>query len=172
MATSLYDFTVSSFDISLGAMQNVLEKGRSYCEENGIDLDEVVSTRLRDDMLPFHFQVVSVWHHSLGAMKGVQAGEFSPPPSMERDYAGLQALVGEARDGLKAFSPDIVNGFAGNDVTFKVRDTTMPFVAEDFLMSFSKPNYYFHATTTYDILRMKGVPLGKRDFLGAMKLKG
>jgi uncharacterized protein len=64
-----------------------------------------------------------------------------------------------------------VNALEGKDVTFKVRDMTMPFTAEDFLLSFSLPNFYFHATTAYDILRLKGVPLGKRDFMGRMRLK-
>ena len=171
MTVSLYDFTVTSFDITLGAVEGFLEKGRAFCEDNDIALSDVVETRLRDDMLPFHFQIVSVWHHSLGALKGVQAGEFAPPPKIERDYAGLQALVAEARVGLAEFTPEIVNRFAGSDVVFKIGDTTMPFVAEDFLMSFSKPNFYFHATTAYDILRIKGAPLGKRDFLGQMKMK-
>jgi hypothetical protein len=54
---------------------------------------------------------------------------------------------------------------------FQLRDFKIPFTAEGFIMSFSLPNFYFHATTTYDILRMKGVPLGKRDFMGQMRMK-
>ena len=64
-----------------------------------------------------------------------------------------------------------VNGLEGRDVVFAFRDFKMPFVAENFLMSFSLPNFYFHSTTAYDILRHKGVPLGKRDFMGALRLK-
>ena len=60
---------------------------------------------------------------------------------------------------------------AGKDVVFSMKDVTIPFVAEDFLMSFSIPNFHFHATTTYDILRMKGVTLGKRDYLGKLAIK-
>ncbi|NKC15033.1 MAG: DUF1993 family protein [Gammaproteobacteria bacterium] len=171
MAISLYDFTVSPFQITLGAMEGVLEKGRSFCAENDIALADVVSTRLHDDMLPFHFQIVSLWHHSLGALKGVQAGEFSPPPKMERDYAGLQELVRQARTGLDEFTRQRVEGFAGKDVVFKLGQRSMPFIAEDFLASFSLPNFHFHATTAYDILRIQGVPLGKRDYLGQLKLK-
>ncbi len=55
---------------------------------------------------------------------------------------------------------------------FHIRDFKMPFTAEGFLMSFSLPNFYFHATTAYDILRSKGVPLGKRDYMGQMRMKG
>jgi hypothetical protein len=100
MPISLHECTVASFDTTLGALEQVLAKGRAYCEESDIALDDVVGTRLRDDMLPFHFQVVSAWHHSVGALNGVKAGEFAPPPKIERDYAGLQALLGEAREGL------------------------------------------------------------------------
>ena len=59
----------------------------------------------------------------------------------------------------------------GRDVSFKVGDRALPFTAEGFLMSFSLPNFFFHATTAYDILRHRGVPLGKRDFMGRLKLK-
>ena len=59
-----------------------------------------------------------------------------------------------------------------NYISFKLLgDHKLPFTAEGFLMSFSLPNFYFHATTAYDILRTNGVPLGKRDFMGRMKMK-
>jgi hypothetical protein len=79
--------------------------------------------------------------------------------------------VTEARDELSALTPEAVNALVGRDVTFKLGDRALPFTAEDFLMSFSLPNFFFHATTAYDILRQKGAPLGKRDFLGKLKLK-
>ena len=64
-----------------------------------------------------------------------------------------------------------MDALAGRDVIFQMRDRKVPFTAENFLLSFSLPNFYFHATTAYDILRTKGVPLGKRDFLGRMRIK-
>ena len=84
---------------------------------------------------------------------------------------GLQALVREARSELAALTPEAVDALKGRDIIFKLGDRTMPFTAEGFLMSFSLPNFFFHATTAYDILRHKGVPLGKRDFMGRLKLK-
>ena len=171
MPISLYDATVARFAQTLGAVDSILEKGESWCSEHNVPLDEVVEQRLIDDMRPFHFQIVSVWHHSLGAVKGVEAGEFSPPPALEKDYAGLRELVKEAQSGLAAYTPADIEGLIGRDVVFKLGDQRMPFVAEDFLFTFSMPNFFFHATTTYDMLRQRGVPLGKRDFLGRMKLK-
>ena len=170
MALSLYDATVGTYKQILGSIDGVLNKGREHCEANGIDLNDVVATRLIDDMLPFRFQVISVAHHSLGAMQGVDAGVFGTPNMGEQDYGALQALVQNALAGLDDYSEDKVNGFAGKDMVFKMGSMSMPFIAEDFLLTFSLPNFYFHATTTYDMIRMQGTTIGKRDFLGRMRL--
>ncbi|HXJ33802.1 MAG TPA: DUF1993 family protein, partial [Candidatus Eisenbacteria bacterium] len=77
----------------------------------------------------------------------------------------------EAREALQKVTPGEVNALQGKDVVFQLRDFKLPFTAEGFLLSFSLPNFYFHATTAYDILRMKGVPIGKRDYMGPMRLK-
>ena len=64
-----------------------------------------------------------------------------------------------------------MEGFIGRDTAFDLRGMKIPFTGENFLLSFSQPNFYFHATTAYDILRVKGLPLGKRDFLGHLRIK-
>jgi hypothetical protein len=172
MAVPLYDVSVASFLQVLGGVAGTLEKGLAHCQAKGLALPEIVETRLVPDMLPFRFQVIAVAHHSLGAIKGVQAGLFGPPSGpMDQDYAGLQRLVADARDGLQKLSRDEVDALQGKDVVFQLGDMKLPFTAEDFLMSFSMPNLHFHATTAYDILRLKGVPLGKRDYLGPMRMK-
>ena len=71
-----------------------------------------------------------------------------------------------------ALKPEEINALEGNDMRFEMGDFKIPFTAEDFILSFSFPNFYFHATTTYDILRWKGAELGKMDFLGTMRVKG
>lgn len=172
MAIPLYDVSVTSFLQGLGAVSGFLEKGAAHCRENGIDLNSVVETRLHPDMLPFRFQVMSVAHHSRGALEGVQKGEFGPPAGVaDQDYAALQKVVTDARTYLQGLTPEAVNALEGKDVLFKAGEIRLPFTAEGFLMSFSLPNLHFHATTAYDILRMKGVPLGKRDYMGPMRLK-
>ncbi|MBS0526804.1 MAG: DUF1993 domain-containing protein [Proteobacteria bacterium] len=170
MAITLYDSTVGSFLQTLGAVEGFLAKGLAHCKEKNIDPGEILETRLYPDMLPFRFQVVSVAHHSAGAIAGAKAGAFAPPGPSTADYAGLQTLVSDARQALEKVKPDEVNALEGKDVVFSVRDIKMPFKAEGFLMTFSMPNFHFHATTAYDILRSKGVPLGKRDYMGRMKL--
>lgn len=172
MSISLYDISVASYLQMLSGVSGFLEKGRKHCEDSGIDAGEIVKTQLFDDMLPFQFQVVSVAHHSLGAIRGIMAGEFAPPGGPnELDYAGLQELVTNAARDLEALDADEINSYEGKDVVFKLGDNELPFTAENFVLSFSHPNLYFHAATAYDMLRMKGVPLGKRDFMGRMRMK-
>ena len=155
----------------LDAVAGVLEKGASHAAEAGLDLQDVVMTRLRDDMMPFHFQVVSVAHHSWGAIQGMQKGEFRPPSfDLDKDYAGLQALIGDARDGLAGIDEAQLEALADQSLVFRLGKNEIPFTNRNFLLSFSLPNFYFHAATAYDILRMLGVPLGKRDFIGKMKM--
>jgi len=172
MAISLYDLSVANYLQTLGAVVGLLEKGLEHFSSQHVDLGEVVETRLAPDMLPFRFQLQSVAHHSLGAIEGVKKGLFAPPPAAPAyDYRGLQELVAGAQAGLQKVTPAEVNALEGKDVVFQLRDFKLPFTAEGFLLSFSLPNFYFHATTAYDILRTKGVPLGKRDYMGQMRLK-
>jgi hypothetical protein len=172
MAVSLYDLSVTNYLQTLGGMEGFLGRGLTHFQENKIDPNEIVETRLYPDMLPFRFQILATAHHSIGAMRGVKAGLFTPPAQLPPlDYAGLQKAVTEAREALQQLAAAEVNTLEGKDVTFQIRDTKIPFTAEGFIQSFSLPNFYFHATTAYDILRSKGVPLGKRDFLGRMRLK-
>ncbi|MDQ0462454.1 hypothetical protein QO010_000202 [Caulobacter ginsengisoli] len=172
MGTSLYDLSVGNYLQTLTAVSGFLGRGLSHCQDNGIDPAEIVETRLHGDMLPFRFQIVSVCHHSLNALKGVQAGEFGPPGAVgELDYVALQKLVADTIESLKALKADDINALAGKDVTFALGTFKLPFTAENFILSFSLPNFHFHATTAYDILRSKGVPLGKRDYLGPLRLK-
>ncbi|MEJ0065957.1 MAG: DUF1993 domain-containing protein [Caulobacteraceae bacterium] len=172
MAIPLYDLTVASFLQTLGGVSGFLERGLAHCRDNNIDPEEIVETRLYGDMAPFRFQIVSVVHHSAGAMAGVKSGAFAPPSDTRPlNYVELQGIVGEARATLGKLTPAEVNALEGADVTFQIRDFKLPFTAENFLMSFSTPNFFFHATTAYDILRSKGVPLGKRDFMGELRFK-
>lgn len=170
MAVTLYDSSVGCFLQTLGAVEGFLAKGLAHCKEKNVDPNEIVETRLFSDMLPFRFQIVAVTHHSAGALAGAKAGAFAPPGPSTADYAGLQKMVSDARASLEQLKPADVNALEGKDVVFSVRDLKLPFKAEGFLLTFSLPNFHFHATTAYDILRSKGVPIGKRDYMGKMKL--
>ena len=97
MTITLYDVTVPSYLQTLAAAQGVLARGDAHCQAAGIDPEGLVETRLAPDMHPLRFQVVSVMHHSAGALDALSSGGFSPPPDLgPLDYAGLQALLAEA----------------------------------------------------------------------------
>src|SRR5436190_604022 len=83
---------------------------------------------------------------------------------------GVEGFLGKSIGHFNDNKVD-ANELEGKDMVFQIRDNKLPFTAEGFLLSFSLPNFYFHATTAYDILRSKGVPIGKRDFLGRMRMK-
>ena len=171
MSLSFYDCSVASFLQILGGVKNAMERGAATAADSALDLEALVNFRLHEDMLPFSFQVVSVWHHSLGAMKGLSAGLFEPPPKLgELSYSDLLGLVDEAIAYCGELEETAVNELGGRPMLFKIGKTELPFTTESFLLSFSLPNFYFHATTTYSILRHHGVPLGKMDYLGNLRM--
>ena len=171
MTTSLYDLSVGSFLQMTEATLGIMQVGQQHCADNNINLNDVVATTLHPDMASFHFQIVCVTHHSLGAINGVQSGEFGPPSGYEQmDYAGLLALTQRSIDALRALNPASINDLNGGTVVFKMGKTEIPFTCENFIQSFALPNLYFHATTAYDILRVQGAPLGKMNFLGQMRI--
>jgi len=173
MAISLYDVSVTSFLQVVGSVETILARGLAHAQDNAIDPESLVTARLTHDMLPLAFQVLSVVHHSIEAIDDVKKGVAGPPGAVgPLDYAGLQKMVADASAALAKVTPEEVNALEGNDMMFAMGSFKIPFTVEGFLMSFSIPNLHFHATTAYDILRTNGVPLGKRDYLGAMRLRG
>ena len=171
MSFSFYDTSVQSYLQILNGLIGVLDKGLGHAEETGLDLQEMVMTRLHEDMMPLHFQIISAVHHSLGAIQGMQQGSFSPPSfSLDMDYPSLRGLVFSARDTLAEYDPTVIESLAEGEMVFKLGKNQIPFTNQHFLLSFSLPNFYFHATTSYSILRMLGVPLGKLDYVGQMKI--
>jgi uncharacterized protein len=172
MAFSLYAATVPSYLQVLQAMSGLLAKAESFCADREIAPADLIQARLADDMLPFAYQVRATAGHSLGAIEGVRKGIFSPditPPP--ETFAALKGKIDEAHTALAAIEETEVNAFVGRDMRFSFRDRHIDFTAEDFLLSFSQPNFYFHATTAYDILRWKGLAIGKRDFIGKTRSK-
>jgi hypothetical protein len=171
MAISLYDGSVTSYLQTLNAVSGFLDRSRSHFRDNHIDPEEIVDTRMFPDMQPFRFQIQSVVFHSIGAVEAIKSGVLNLPGERpSHDYAALQALITDTHDALQKLTPEEINSREGADVVFQVRDRKRLFTAEGFLMSFSLPNFHFHATTAYNILRSKGVPLGKLDYMGALRL--
>jgi hypothetical protein len=173
MTLSLFDVSIPSYLQTLDAMTGVLAKGLAFCDDNGVDPAELVEARLFHDMQPFRFQVQQVAFHSASAIQAIKTGKLHlPGQRVQHDYAGLQGLIVEAATLLREESAEAINAHQDGDVAFEIPGRpTRVFTALGFLTSFALPNFYFHATTAYDILRSKGVPLGKSDFMGATRLK-
>ena len=168
MGIELYDLTVGSYIQTLEAMSNFMSKSRNYFEGEKIELQEIVDTSLHSDMRPFSFQILAVVVHSTETLTAFETGVFDPiPPEHQPNYIGLEELVSitcahiEKYDRLKLNQLESVEIGTGPNKVMK---------ANEYLLSHALPNFYFHATTAYDILRMKGAPIGKLDFLGRRRV--
>jgi hypothetical protein len=172
MAFSLYAATVPSYRQILGSVSNLLGTAESFCNERGIAPSEIIQARLAEDMLPFAYQVRATAVHSIGAIEAVRKGVFSPDMSpFPESFAALKARIAETLAALEAIEPSEIDAFVGRDMRFEFGERRIDFTAEDFLLSFSQPNFYFHATTSYAILRWKGLPIGKRNFTGQLRVR-
>jgi len=171
MQLSFYDASIMCYEQILQSTANVLKAGREHADTSDMPLSDIVDYRLHESMNPFSFQVISVWHHSYGAVQGMRVGEFNPPPSKPGiDYPGLCDLIDEGLAELAKETPASMSALSGQNMYFRLGKMEIPFTTDNFLATFSKPNLYFHATTTYNVLRQLGTPLGKLDFLGNMKV--
>jgi hypothetical protein len=122
-------------------------------------------------MAPFNFHVEVIPHHSVSAIEALKTGVFAPPALVwPSSFAELQAMVVGAEAALKAFTPDEVNGWAGKDLDLQIGPRRLRFTSETFILSFSLPNVHFHASMAYAILRTNGVPIGKRDYEGQLRV--
>lgn len=172
MPLSLHASYVPSGLQMLGTADHLLDVAEKWCSENGRDPSEIIGAKLIDDMLPFCYQVKSVAEHTGGSIEAVRVGLYSPdlnPPPTSFDE--LRAKLAHARDVLTDLTEDEMESWIGRDMRFEFKDRGMDFTVENFLLSFSQPNFYFHASAAYSIARMLGVPIGKTDFMGAVRIK-
>ncbi len=173
MTLSLYQATVPSFLQILGPLAGLVEKAREHCAAQGTAEAELCDSRLAADMWPFAKQVTAAIQHSAGAIAGVKKGETGPdltPPPGNLD--ALSVALADAIAALKTVTPQELNAIARNGTAFVFGERRMPFTVEDYLLSFAVPNFYFHASMAYAVLRGQGVGIGKMDWLGAIRMKG
>lgn len=172
MTFSLYDAIIPSNLQILRALDALLDKAEAFCAEGGIAPADLIEARLAPDMLPFGYQVKACAEHSTGAIAGVRGGSYAPDlKPWPADFAGLHAKVRAATAELEAIDRAEFDALADAHTEFRFGETALPFTGANFLLSFSQPNFYFHASTAYAILRVKGVKLGKRDFMGMPRIK-
>jgi len=172
MAVSLYELSVPTFLQTVRAVGGFLDRAAEHCVEAGADPDDFVTARLFADMAPFHFQIEAAWHHAVYGLEAARTGVFAPPALVGPvPFAQLRAMIGKAEAALAAFTPEEVNGWEGKHLDLQIGPRRLAFTAETLILSFSLPNFHFHAVTAYDILRARGVPLGKRDYEGRLRTR-
>ena len=174
MPLTLHNAFVRNCQQLLTSLNGLIDKGEEFAKENGISEEEMIGSKLAEDMWSLPWHVRSCWVHSAYVIELLPTGEFSPDfTEQPHTWEAMRAEVNKTQTALGKVDEDELEALADNPIGFVLggkRLLEMP--AKDFLLSMSQPNVYFHATTFYDILRHKGVPLSKRDFLGAMRLGG
>ena len=181
MAITLYDLSVPTFLQTTRAVSGFLDRAAGHCAETGADPDDFVHARLHPDMAPFHFQIEALKNHAVWGLEAVKTGVFAPPSlAGAMSFADLQAVT-----MLEALTPEEVNSWSGKNLDIDVfrpvdeenastsawAPRLLAFTPETFLLSYSLPNFYFHAVTAYDILRTRGVPIGKGDYEGRLRTR-
>jgi len=166
MTNATYDIMTTTFNKSLPALKGILAKAEADAAARKIDPQVFLQGRIAPDMFHFTRQVQIATDQVKGGMARL-AGEQSPSwEDNETTFAALTARVDKALDFVKQFKPEQYAGAETRNVVLKFPNATFEFVGKDYLMGFVLPNFYFHMTTAYAILRHLGVPVGKADFLG------
>ena len=166
MSLSMYQASVPVFVQLLEALSVCLDKAIAHAEAKKYDSAVLVGTRLIPDMLPFSTQIQIATDHAKGAPARLAGIE---PPAMddnEKTLPELKARIAKTVDFLKTLKPAQIDGSEARPIELKLRTRTLNFTGQVYLLHFAMPNFYFHVTTAYDILREAGVDIGKRDFIG------
>jgi hypothetical protein len=172
MAISLYDLSVPTFLQTVRAVAGFLDRAAAHCVNTGADPDSFVNMRLFEDMAPFHFQIEAAWHHCVWGFEAMRTGEFSPPALVGPvPFTELRAMMARAEAALNALTANEVNTWEGRNLDLQIGPRRLAFTSETLILSFSLPNFHFHAVTAYDILRSNGVALGKRDYEGQLRTR-
>jgi uncharacterized protein len=167
MAVSMYHASVPVFLQLLGGLKGTLEKAHKHAAEQKWDEAAILNWRLYPDMFTLARQVRQASEHAFGA--GRVAGVAVPQlPAIDNSWAEMHSRLDKTIDFLKSLRPDQMDGKEDSQVTITAGGQDRNFRAQAYLYHFAMPNFYFHITTAYDILRSLGVVIGKRDFMGQM----
>ncbi len=165
---SLYETTVPLFIHSLQSMSAFLGKGKAFADETGMAHSELLEAKLYEDMFPLPYQVQRA--SDAAKFTVVRLGKLEAPAmeDTETTFAELQDRIAATIGFLKTVPADALDGRETVEIEIKTPNRTFSFSGTDYVTKFALPNFFFHATTTYALLRMKGVPVGKIDFLGGV----
>ena len=172
MSISLSDASLKTYKQLLPASLAIMKKAEKHFTDKNIDLNELAEMRLVDDMASLTFQVISIVHNSNGSIDEINNGEFAHPKIPENlNFNDILTMLEDSERKLNHLSDEEIDSLSGKDVMFRMGQIEWAFTAENFVLSFSLPNFYFHVTTMYDMLRIKGLDIGKLDFAGALRIK-
>lgn len=168
MSLSLYQSSVAAFERCLTAFLGILDKAEAHAKARGFDPTNYLGLRLAPDMFPLVRQVQSFCDNAKNAssrLAGVAAPVFE---DKEATFTELRDRVGRTLDYLKTLDAKAIDAGTDREIVLPLGSAKMKMQGGNYLVHFVLPNFYFHLTTAYDILRGAGVEIGKRDFLGAV----
>jgi len=168
MTISMYKTSVPIFAQFLTSMSAVLDKAAAHCEVKKIEPASLLNMRLYPDMFPLVRQLRAVTDHAISGTARLAGAELIAFPNTEASFPEVQDRIAKAIDFVKSFKPVQIDGTEDKEIVVKFSNGERKFKGQTFLLNFCLPNFFFHATTAYDILRHRGIELGKRDFMGTL----
>jgi hypothetical protein len=166
MPVSMSQASAQRFAQMLKNLSAILAKAQAHCEARKIDPLALTAARLYPDMFPFSRQVQIACDSAKGAVARLAGLEVPKHEDTEKTFEELQARIAKTQDFIAGVKPAQIDGSEEREIVLKLPNRELRFKGAQFLLGFAWPNFYFHCTTAYDILRHNGVELGKADFLG------
>ena len=169
MTASIYDFTVPVFTRALTNLATQLDKAHAHATQKKMDFKAFAETRLIADMLPLTSQVQIACDNAKGAVARLASVDAPKHEDNEKTYEELKARIAKTQDFIASVKREQFTGAETREVVLKFPNLTLTFNGLDYVTKFALPNFYFHATMAYALLRKNGVELGKPDFMGAIQ---
>ncbi|HSC17823.1 MAG TPA: DUF1993 domain-containing protein [Rhizomicrobium sp.] len=166
MSFSVYDASIAPMIRGLDNLSKILDKAVAQAKSEDRDLNSLLEARLAPDMFAFIRQVQVVSDTAKGCAGRLSGSEPPSFPDEEKSFPELQQRIGKTVEYLKSFRPEQFEGAEARTVTLKFPNGAMTFTGADYLTGFAIPNFYFHVTAAYAILRHEGIAIGKMDYLG------
>jgi hypothetical protein len=167
MSLSMHTACVPALVQILTSISAVLDKAVAHCEARKIDPASLITYRLAPDMFPLARQVQIMTDQAKGMAARLAGVDVPAYDDNESSFEELKARIAKTLAFVRGLDAVQFDGAETREIVLKLRGTEVTFDGAQYLFGFALPNFYFHATTTYDILRHAGIELGKRDFLGA-----
>ena len=169
MSISMYDVSIPIFTLSLTNLSAILDKAASHGEAKKVDPKVIPQARLIVDMLLLSAQIQIACDTAKGAAARLADIEVPKHEDTEATLAELKARVAKTLDFIKTIKPEQLQGAETREIVLQFPQSTLKFTGINYLTNFVLPNFFFHVTTVYALLRKNGVDLGKRDFLGPIQ---